>query len=43
MNGFSSTDQNISNLYEGDYNLIVTNGLGCNEEFVFSLNGVLMR
>tara|TARA_B110000003_G_scaffold168666_1_gene168586 strand:- start:4554 stop:11519 length:6966 start_codon:yes stop_codon:yes gene_type:complete len=38
MNGFSSTDQNISNLYEGDYNLIVTNGLGCNEEFVFSLN-----
>ena len=38
MNGFSSTDQNISNLYEGDYNLIVTNGLGCNEEFVFSLD-----
>jgi len=37
-NGFNSTNQNISNLSEGMYNVTITNGLDCDEQFSFPMN-----
>lgn len=37
-NGYFSNSQNISGLSKGLYSLIVTNGLGCEEQFTFPIS-----
>ena len=37
-NGFTSNEQNISNLVSGTYDLIITDSLGCNFEFQYLIN-----
>ena len=37
-NGYFSNNQDISDLSEGLYSLIVTNGLGCEEQFTFPIS-----
>ncbi|MDC1492920.1 gliding motility-associated C-terminal domain-containing protein, partial [Flavobacteriaceae bacterium] len=37
-NGFTSNEQNISNLVPGTYDLIITDSLGCNFEFQYIIN-----
>jgi gliding motility-associated-like protein len=36
--GYFSNNQNITDLSEGLYNITVTNGLGCEEQFTFPIN-----
>ena len=37
-NGYFSNSQDITDLYKGLYSLIVTNGLGCEEQFTFPIS-----